>query len=504
MKKPLRLLIFICSFALTVYFLILKWQLGQTRYFDVDEFAYLHWAWSIASGKRIYIDFFNYVAPGFTVLLSGLYKLGLIGITPVLVTRGLMTFIFIGLLVGTSVLFWLTRHSFWVVAVALIFAFLPLPADKFIEIRPDGLALLIGLIGVIGQICWWRSGKARWAVVSGVSYVLSVVVLQKMLPWAAFAVMLNLVQDDWKKNIFKNWPWIVGIGITSLLLIAYLLSLGNPSLVWYSLVTLPLESNKIGQIFIMMPDLFFYPNIIFYGVDGVNLGLVINHIFWVVGGLIGLYRFFTPFLRGKEFAREEILISGLFILHAFLYVAIYPLKHTQYLMPLSLFIAYYVADGLCMIWESISRGDRGETGNKGRIKMGQISFVSVFSVLLIFLFTAYRQVNTPKLTWTNQKSLTQMKKIFTTIPPGTPVFDLVGATIYFPDAYFACCIPFGQMLPYMSRPLPSIIDSLEKGQVKYIYEGEVKRIGTLPTDVQSYIRTHYQPHAEVENLLIRK
>src|SRR3972149_9678830 len=76
-------LLWIIFTGLLVYFLWWKWQLAFSRYFDVDEFAYLHWAYNITQGQIPFLDFFYFFPPLFIWLLSLLFTVGQ-GVVPVI------------------------------------------------------------------------------------------------------------------------------------------------------------------------------------------------------------------------------------------------------------------------------------------------------------------------------------------------------------------------------------------------------------------------------------
>lgn len=496
---------FACALiGLLLYFLWFHWQLGLHRYFDADEFAHLHWAAQMAAGQKPYIDFFLFFPPGFYVMLVPLFWLGS-GITPIVAGRILEFMIFTGVVGVSIVLFWYVRRSWIAIIVGVILAFLPLPFDKFIEIRPDTLATLFVLVGLLFQIRWMHSHRDRpsharvdplrssglWA---GLCYSFSLLVLPKTLPQVVFSCVIATIVC-WQNKRQKIRPFIVGLVTPLLITGVWLLTLGNISQVWYSLTKLPFEANQISKYFIMMPDLFFYPNEIFYGRGGYTFPLLVNHGIWIIGLLVGLYRLLTPtFPKGKDRAWEELLIAGSFMVNVIFYVVIVPLKHAQYLIPIAVFVAWYVADGAFMMWEKMRNTN-------------MIATAIIFVVVILGgggLVGAFVQVNRPKLLWTNAKDLKDLDVLFATIAKTEYILDLDGRTMYYPSPYPVCCLPFGQFAPFLSRKLPSLSQSLEQTKTKYISEGTLKRTTTLLPQDQAYIRDHYQPSGDIDGLLVRK
>ncbi|MBI4066378.1 hypothetical protein HY411_01535, partial [Candidatus Gottesmanbacteria bacterium] len=490
MKRIVEYILISGSLVLLGIFLWWHYQLGQTRYFDVDEFAHLSWTYQMLSGRKPYLDFLFFFPPGFHVFLSPLFVLGG-GVTPILAGR-MMAFIVFVLLVGaTMLLFWLMRRS-WVAILAGVFlSFLPLPFDKFLEIRPDSLATLFAMGGMVFQILGMQDlalkgltflGKKvnPYQFLAGFFYALSLLILPKVLPQVGVAVAVEVLRWFMQKRKTPALLHLVfGLSAPLFLFGLWALTLGNLDQVIYSLTNLPVEANKISQTFIMLPDLFFYPNTIFYGQSGWSTGLLVNHAIWIIAIFVAAYRLVAPFLTGsKETAWSELLIAATFFTHVFFYVQIVPLKHTQYLIPIAVFVAFYAADAVDMLWR------------KTRDALNGV-FLTMFFLGSVGLWRVFVAVNSPKLIWTNTDTIKQLTAIFESIPTSEYILDLTGQTIYYRHPYKACCIPFGQAAPFLTRPLPSLSTALENSQTKYVFEGGLKRTNTLLPQDQAYISVHY-------------
>ncbi len=520
-SKTVTILLSFVSCLLLLFFLWWHWRLGMTRYFDVDEFAHLSWAYQMLSGRKPYVDFLFYIPPGFQLFLMPLFAFGS-GVTPFLAGR-LVQFGTFVLLAGTTItLFWLMRRS-WVAILAGVFlAFLPLPFDKFLEIRPDTLATLMVMMGMVFQILVLKGVTLRgrvtpYQVLAGFFYALSLLILPKVLPQVGVAIVVAL----FTKNIRSLLGgFVIPLAVFGL----WALTLGNLDQVIYSLTKLPVEALKISQTFIMMPDLFFYPNSIFYGASGWSTGLLVNHAIWIIAIFVAAYRLVAPFLsvtpayagvqsktkntkdwipafagmtrkeQGMTTPWAEFLIAATFFTHVFFYIQIVPLKHTQYLIPIAVFIAFYAADAVDMVWQKAKHANLLSTG----------IFLTMFFLASIWLWRVFVAVNTPKLAWTNTDTIRDLTTLYQTIPAAEYILDLTGQTIYYRHPYVACCIHFGQSAPYLSRPLPSLSQALEKTQTKYIFEGGLTRTNTLLPDDQAYITAHYLPHPVIAGLLLRK
>lgn len=521
MKK----LLVLGSWCLVLIFLWWHYRLGMTRYFDVDEFAHLSWAYQMLSGRKPYVDFLFFFPPGFHVFLMPLFALGG-GVTPILAGRLVQLVTFVVLVGVTMLLFWLMRRS-WVAVMAGVFlAFLPLPFDKFLEIRPDTLATLFAMLGMVFQVLalqdhLLRAGKRwSWIVLSGVLYGLSLLILPKTLPQVAVAFFVLVLMDLVKKyckwrcdrnDKYNTFAFLLGLAVPLTFFGLWAMTLGDVGQVIYSLTKLAVEANKISQTFIMQPDLFFYPNTTFYGQPGWSAGLLVNHAIWVVAIFTAAYRLVTPFLAlvitppNPLFSKEgeggryhwsvwpEFLVAATFFVHIIFYVQIVPLKHTQYLIPIAVFVAFYAADAVDHLWQKFKV-----------VNILTVVFLLTTFVGLYVLWSVFVLVNTPKLSWTNADTIKQLTAIYRTIPAAEYILDLTGETLYYRHPYIACCLPVGQSAPYLTRPLPSLSEALEQTKTKYIFEGGLKRTNTLLPVDQAYISVHYLPHPTIGGLLIRK
>jgi len=516
--KLQKIFVIIFSFLsglLLFSFLWWHYQLGSIRYFDADELAYLHWAHNVFSGRVPMIDFLMYVPPAFLYLLSLLYIIS--SGTAIFFTGRVMAWvIFVGICAALGFLFILVRgesehgeflgrwKNIWLFLLpGLFLLFLPLPFDKFIEIRPDNLSMLLSLIGLLCQIRLIKYEQKSMAFWSGVFYAVSLLILPKALLQAAIGVVILVCWALWgdtkmrQKRLILLRMFIFGLMLPFMAFGLWVLSVSHSvrdlDTIIYSLTKLPFEVNRLGEQFFMQPDLFFYPNSIYYGEGGVSSGLIANHLIWLVGLFVGIVRLMTPYIaNGKSGVLVELLIAGSFILSIFSYVLWYPMRHAQYLIPVSVFVAYYGADAILMVWNKL----RNST-------WGAVLFAVVYIFGLGYLYEINLSVNIPKLSYNNSKNIVALTSALTIIPKDSYVLDLDGSTIYFKDPYYVSSVPFGQWEPYLSRPLPSLSQALERTNTKYIYDGQLGRIQTLSLKDQAYIADHFNKLPD-SHIFIRK
>lgn len=500
MKYSLKTFIRIGEFALLggLLLFLLNWHLkvGLARFFDVDEFTHLHWAANMAHGERPYIDFFTFFTPGFYWLLAPLFGVFGRSVEIFIAARWFAFAVFAGLVAATGALFAVVRSRRFALLPMALLAFLPMPFDKFMELRPDNVSTLLGLIGILVQsyaMLHPASKKLRvlW-LIAGISYAVSLIVLVKTLPFVAVGIGIAALDAGvyrWVVSCFRkkklqkfmvtkhHRDFLLGFGGIMAAFFVWLLSLGDSSRVWYALMKLPFEANTIGRIYIMEPHLFFFPNASFYGGWGITPALLANHTLWTVGILMGCYRAFTPFITGDGNEKRvlvEVMLSSIFIGSVVGYVMFFPLKHSQYLIPIAVFIALYGADFIVLAYK----------------RMGIAGFAALCAGVW-FLAGQANAVNSPKLTMSNAEQLRQTQQLQQIIPADGQVLDLDGRLLFWKDPYDICCLPFGSFVRFLSRPPKPLAEVLEARNVAYIYQGTSGRIWELESDL-AYIKERYE------------
>ncbi len=488
-------LLFLLTAVLAGYFLLMRFRLGQTRFFDVDELAYLHWASHYVRGSMPYRDFLFFIPPGYLWFLAPIFVFAH-GMAPFFVGRALAFGVFLAMIGAASWLFWEVRRShFWIV-IPLVLAFLPLPSFKFLEIRPDTLAAALSLLGLVFIVRYLRQREKLNGLFAGIGLALAILVSPKSMPTLVVGLMvLGLAARGEKRGLtYLAWPGL-GLLLPGLFFLLWLVSLGPATIptAFYSLLKLPFETGALGKLFPIQPNFFFYPNVFFYGA-GSNRGLYLNHALWLVGFLFGTYRLLTPFLSGdKREVLVELLLAGSFWVQIIFFFYGTPFRHTQYLIPIAVFVVWYLADGLFLIWQKIRTSWWKEL---------LFAVVGIGSVVL--LYQTFNQLNQEKLIWKNTETLETIQRIFTTIPHNEYILDLEGAMLYYPDPYYACCLPFGQFAPYLSRPLPSLTAALATTETKYIFQGKSGRVKALLPEDQFYVQQNFVPWEGDQDFLVRK
>ena len=127
-------------------------------------------------------------------------------------------------------------------------------------------------------------------------------------------------------------------------------------------------------------------------------------------------------------------------------------------------------------------------GEFGRLRWARV--VGLIGVLWL-LYAVSLTVNTPKMLLSNDENYAFLTRTIARVPSDAYVFDLVGSTIYFEDPYYVSGVPFGQWMPYLSRPLPDLSAALKQTKTKFIYRdplGRVDKVLTVDSIVYDYLQ----------------
>lgn len=489
MKNIVKYLLIIATVGLSLYLLFFRYKLGLARYFDPDESIYLNLAAHISRGKLPYKDFLFVMTPLYLYILAPLYRL-FTGIDYIMAGRILAFAISVLAYTSVGFLFWQVRKSWLAILAPLILIGLPMPADKFLEIRPDILAMVFFTWGLIFQLRT-RQGNKLAGFLAGLFYCLAILTCQKVIIGVAIAVFFFFLQEisgsKSKKNILPVF-YLAGFGIPLIIFCLWSIFTGDPKQVLYSVGRMAIETQNYNKYFHQTPRFFFFsPNVIYYGSWGYDLGIVFNHLLWILAVITCLFRIIRAVFRKNAYISRDLSVGGIFISFLLFYFYLSPLKHPQYLIPSSFFVAFFITDLLLIIRKITERR-----------KFGVIFFAIIYLLILSQIYRAFFYTHNIKFTWTNSLHLEKIRKIWAAVPKNEYLLDLEGRTIDYPYPYYVCCYSIGQFDMAMSRPLPSLSKALEKTKTRYIHQGEINRIDALlPRDVQ-FIHDNYAPTMDNE------
>ena len=476
--------------ALVAYF---RLRVGLVRYFDTDEFPYLNWSYHMAIGYRPYVDFFFLISPLYLLFHIPTMMLfqGMSSAIAARVSAWILT-LTLSALLGTFFYLW-KKNLLGALLCALILLVLPMPSDKFFEIRPDPLAMVFFLSGLLLLFISFKSKKKIVFFFTGLFFALSLLTLQKVLPFiflCAFAVILKNFREIGKERFFRSsiLLFLFGLSIPLGVFTVWAFSTGSPDVVFYSLIKLPVELAEWYRYSRLPVTFYFWPNNTYYGTDGTTLGNVFNSILWIFGSGIALLRLIQstiskipirPFEHLRLSSPPEftvLLACLLFLSYGIYYVSL--IRFPQYLIPSAIFLSFFIADGLIF--------------SAGRLSGSWIS--SIFFVSLLILFgKSFFYVHLPKMypNRLNTSYFTRAEKISSQIPRGEYVLDLDGITLYYPYPYYFCCLPW-PLTRYPTHTFPSLKDALIKTHTKYIYEGPTDWVGHFNPDDLDYLKANYE------------
>ena len=503
-RGNVRTLIHVAVFILFALSLWWKLQLGLVRYFDADEFAYLHWAHNVYTGRIPIIDFLMYAPPGFLYILAPIYAF-FTGTGPLIIGRVFAWLVYVGIVIILGLIHTAVRRGkrmqlSLLLLPGFMLSVLAIPADKMLEIRPDNIATFLALLGVYSEVLLFSQPRPLYAFSTGLFYTASLFVLPKTLPFILVGLCTALGRfltspEQGKRQLFIRWIMGCLIPCAGFLLWVAAVTPGGEGVmrIIYSLTRLPFEVNRIAERFGMQADLFFYPNWTYYGLEGWNIVLIVNHVLWLFGIFVSSIRLMTPFLpNGKDGVWQELLLAGTYFANVIMFMYGYPLRHAQYLIPVAVFIAFYAADGIYTLMESMAR--RSIFVIAAPIGLGSLVFLGI--VLSIS--------SKSKLAMTNADDLAFLSAVTRTIPRDAYVLDLVGTTIYYRDPYYVSAVPFGEWKQYLSEPLPDLLPALTATNTRYIYAGKLGRVSSLSHEEQTHIAERYSPMPEpLMDLLVK-
>lgn len=492
-RKTIIILVEVVTLLLLLF---LRLKLGITRYFDIDEFAYLHWGYNLYLGERPFTDFLFLFPPLFLYTLLPFFIV--LGRT-VAVLIQIRIYIFVIFLLTVSILILIgrkLRNLTTGLLAAIVFVFLPIPSDKMIEIRPDLMALMFALLGMYLFTTGLENRKRKILFFAGASYAISIGFITKtvffLLPvlgilWLTGykAVTVNKI-NKLIKHVYI--PLAAGFAIPALITFLIVLSYGNFRFAVYSMTKLASDTTKaLGAKFYMRPDIFFYPNDTYYGFPGTNnLPYILNLVIYTAASLWAIKNFISSLsFPDNNKCLREFLVASSFFVNLIAFVKFYPLKHAQYLILLVPFIAYYFAD----LAESIRR-----------YKYGKLLIILV----LLLIGIAGKQTYDKKSRWDNKTTLAAVNKLLSTIPKDEAVFDLTGSSVFFRHGYYLCCLPYGQYEEALKFPIPNLEKALDSSRTKYIHTDFYGRLDVLPPLQAKYIKENFVPYFPDGSLLIKK
>ncbi|OGG21946.1 hypothetical protein A3D03_03030 [Candidatus Gottesmanbacteria bacterium RIFCSPHIGHO2_02_FULL_40_13] len=484
-----KLTFYIVLVIILGYLLNWHYRLILIRYFDIDEFAHLHWGYNLMAGEYPYRDFF-YIFPPFFLYPVALIISVLGRSVNALISARVMIFLaFCGMGLTTFLITRKLRNTLTALIAVVVLSILPIPSDKMLEIRPDNIAIFLSLAGLYVFMLAHEKKSQFIFFLAGLFFSLSLGFVPKTI-FFLIPPMMILIFDFITKSSVINFkelkdagslhflPFISGISLPLLVIILLFIYYQKPILAIQSITSISAAiTTLLGAKFYMRPDIFFYPNDTYYGLPGYSAPFLLNHLIYFSAALFAIF-FMLSSLSHKDNGKclREFMVGTSFFLNLYAFVYIFPLKHAQYLIPLTPFISIFFA----ILLEKITR----------HRLIHKYQMTLIVAVLVYFSFIA-RDMYKAKSRWTNQATISNINNILTAIPKEEKMFDLTGETVFFRDGYYFCCLPYGQYDEGIPFQLPNLEKSLRDNNVHLIHIGEESRLGILPAYHQSIINTYY-------------
>lgn len=486
-----NLLIYSALSFTILFFFFWRFRLGLHRYFDMDEFAHLHWGYDLFAGLTPYKDFFYFIPPFFLYPIAFIFFLFGRSVMAILQARILMFFVFLGICLVSFLLFKKARNAKIALLSILVMSFLPIPFDKTIEIRPDNIAILFSLIGMYLFILKWSKNARRNLFWSGLFYGISLGFVPKTIFFLAVPLIVlayKFIKDariiTFPKNCLQAFKinlqdFLIGLSIPGILVVILLILSGKPSLALLNIFKVSTSTTAVlGAKFYMRPDIFFYPNDTYYGFGGYNLGFWLNLSIYILGSFWAILKTVSIFSHKESERRiQEFLLGASFFLNLYAFVYIYPLKHAQYLLLTLPFLSFYFAD----MFENLS------TRLINSVKLRNV----IFLFFIFIVFVSGRKMMLQKAKWSNQKTFERVDYFLKIIPSTEKIFDLTGETIFFPDGYYFCCLPYGQYEEGIPYQLPNLEKALRDNKVKYVFIQDEGRLSVIPPFQSKIVNSFY-------------
>jgi len=201
---------------------VLLFLLSLNRDFDHDEFEALHTSWKILNHEEIYLDFFQHHNPLFYYLLAPVVYFSGESANTLLVAR---IFMLICLFVIFALIYLMTREVFGPKAalVSLVFASASVNFVKAMEIRPDVLQVLFGLLSIYLLMVYFRKWKLLYLFGSALALAVSFLFLQKAIFLVAMIMAVLLFKVITRRLALATFFFYAGIFLSVMFLFFFCL-----------------------------------------------------------------------------------------------------------------------------------------------------------------------------------------------------------------------------------------------------------------------------------------
>jgi hypothetical protein len=474
----LRKIVNLALMLTLVGFLLARLQMAFVRYFDVDEFAHMHWAYLITIGKLPYRDFFYYVIPYFQWLLAPIFLIRP-DATVLILARVWEYFIYAA---NVIFIYRLTnrmasnRHIGLLAAV--IFAAFPMTFDKTVDVRPDMAMILFYLVSV-DLIISVKNWTVKRAFILGLIVSADIMLLPKIIFAVPALVYLFFVHRP--RPQFIHVLWVLAGGIIPAMVFFGFLTINNITLPALNMILHDSVAVNVGKIpFSPWKALSPWP-LIYVSSGGPSFPWQVNTAIWIASG-VGLLWFI---IRRPLYG----LYLGILTACGIVFLFEFPAPYTQYFLPLSVFAGIEAAFAVYLVHDLIHKILRHHA-------VTEFFYLIIVGVIIAGLVQSFKIQYVIRVDPgnTNDEQLGVINDLLKISKENDTVYDMVGSYVFRPDAYYFCCHPYGDFAGSVTVKPPPLKDMLVKNQTKFvILDRTGQSLWLTPEPNLYFLKTHYLP-----------
>ena len=485
MNRKVEIIILWGSIVLLIF---LRIHVAIVRFIDPDEFAHLHWAYLLVSGKIPYKDFFLYHIPLYQLYLTPIFWLPQSSFLIYLARIWeFVLYISVIILLGKITL-WFTKNTRLFLLAIFLFLTFPMTFDKTVDIRPDMLMIFFYLLSIYISLVSPALTFKKLLLV-GFFFGLSLMTFPKIifaLPSLVYLLILKLkltpgVRFGLIGRLTSAWPVVIGTTIP-FLIYSLLLAVTGSFEKGIELVTQGAWAVSAGKI-PFSPWLALSPwPVIYVGNGGPSLPWFFNTTLWILATF--------GFLILAKINKHATIFLGIFFGGGIIFLFAFPAPYIQYFVPLSVFASVLAA---VFIHFAITFLDALV---KTRLKP---SLIFLLLTIVIGLSSFYLQYG-ERAEATSEEQTGVIDTIAAVVRPEETMYDMVGSYLYRPDGYYICCHPYAEFVDKLKTKPPPLPQSLIANKTKFIV---LDRTGLafwkpLPEDLQ-FLFKHYieSPHKKI-------
>jgi hypothetical protein len=474
----LRKLTNVILFITLIGLLLARLNLAFVRYFDVDEFAHMHWTYLTTIGKLPYRDFFFYVIPVYQWLMAPVFLLRP-DATVLILARVAEFFVYTGsVLLIYRIAAKTTGFRLIGLLAGVLFTIFPMTFDKTIEVRPDMLMIFLYLLAA-DLIIYTHTWSNKRALIIGIIAATDILLLPKIIFAIPALALLFLVKKP-RPNLAQNLWLIIGGVIPALIFFAFLAAnnLTQTAIVAILHDSVAVNAGKIP----FSPWKALSPFPLVYITEGEpSFPWQVNTLLWIGSGLGLLVLLGKRLLYGLFFL--TFTIFGVIFLFAF------PAPYTQYFMPLSAFAVIMTAYLIYQIQPVL----RFIFKNQIVADFGLLTLLAVTVTVCVQSFLIQYQIRI-KPGNTNDEQVGVVNSLLKISKDTDTVFDMVGSFVFRPDAYYFCCHPYTEFAANASVKTPPLMQMLVTNKTKFIILDRTgQSLWLTPQPDLDFIRAHYLP-----------